>query len=99
MIQIEFPLTDNECCAAPYWMILDPGKPNGALSEDGLSDADLSRMICGPFFSREEAQQYLNRQKHNFSPSAVVWSLYGRSKLYQKAWQKADEEAATCREK
>lgn len=91
-VKLEFPMPDNEACSAPYWMILDPGKPNGAMSDDGLSDADLARMVAGPFFSRDEARDFLDANRHNFTAKAVVWSLFGRSRLYQKAWRRADEE-------
>ncbi|MCD8139300.1 MAG: hypothetical protein LUE17_05910 [Planctomycetaceae bacterium] len=91
IIKIQFPMPDNEACAAPYWMIIDPERVSDD-REDKSFVASIVNALAGPFFSRDEAKEYLDAQKHNFSAKAVVWSLYGRSRIYQNAWRKADDE-------
>ena len=62
----------NEGTSSPWWAILDPyinikrGDVNG-----------LAKSITGPFFSRDDAQQYLIDSGHNYSSQAIVYCLSG----------------------
>ncbi|GAG77415.1 unnamed protein product, partial [marine sediment metagenome] len=49
-------------------------------------------MITGPFFSREEAQSYLDARRHNFSKKAEVWCLSGcYTDQYRIKYREAEE--------
>lgn len=61
----------NEMTRAPYWLIIDP------LPVDKPSYLEVSQMVTGPFFSREDAQQYLNDNQHNYGDKAVVFCKSG----------------------
>jgi hypothetical protein len=69
---------DNEATAAPYWLILDP-KQNMSCNVHGLAG-----QISGPFFCREDAQEYLKDRRHAFSQKAVVYCHSGHhSRKYE----------------
>lgn len=62
---------DNEATRAPYWLILDPRQ---------MLDCDpdaLASMITGPFFSRPDAEAFLQATRYNFSKRAVVYCHSG----------------------
>ena len=74
---------NNEFTDSPYWLILDP--------EQNLSrDIDLlAGQITGPFFSREDAQSFLNKTRYNFSNRAKVYCLSGaKSAKYSDFFKK-----------
>ncbi|HEC66990.1 MAG TPA: hypothetical protein ENI23_17070 [bacterium] len=83
---------DNESTRAPYWMIVD-ASPFGISDEveeyendDGdIVEVEVARpsiheiasRITGPFFSRKDAQEYLDRKHYNFSDEAKVYCHSG----------------------
>jgi len=70
---------DNEATRAPYWLILDPDQN---MSCDVYN---LSSQITGLFFSREDAQEYLETKSYHFTKRAVVFCLSGHhSYKYEK---------------
>jgi hypothetical protein len=53
------------------------------------------QMVFGPFFSRAEAEEYIQRQRHNLSNRAVAWchgGPYGMETQYTKAIKNAKGE-------
>lgn len=62
---------DNEATRAPYWLILDP-KQNLRCDPHVMGFG-----IAGPFFCREDAEDYLKATRYNFSKRAVVYCLSG----------------------
>jgi len=71
---IEIKLTvsgKNECCSAPWWLIINP-------HQSMRCDVhDIASMITGPFFSREEAQQHLTARRYAFGKHAKVYCHSG----------------------
>lgn len=65
---------ENECTSAPWWLIIDP-RQNFSKGDDGVTN--IAFMITGPFFSREEAEGVLQRQRYNFGKGAKVWCHSG----------------------
>ena len=57
---------ETEATAEPWWLIIDPRQ---MLS---LSCHTVASMITGPFFSREEAEDFLKRTRYNFSKRAFA---------------------------
>lgn len=81
--------SEAEGTSAPWWMIIDP-EQNLSKGEDGVYR--IAHMITGPFFSRKEAQDWLDKTRYNFGPNAVVYCHSGhQSKQYEKAWYDAKE--------
>lgn len=69
---------DNEGTRAPWWSIIDP-KQNFEIDHNRIAS-----MITGPFFSREEAEEFLQRTRYNFSKHAKVFCHSGcYSKKYE----------------
>jgi len=62
---------DNEATASPYWLILDP-KQN--MNCDIYC---LAQQITGPFFNREDAENFLKKTRYNFSKRAEVFCMPG----------------------
>ena len=62
---------DNEATSCPYWLILDP-KQNMTCDLHNLAS-----QISGPFFSREDATEYMNAKKHHYSSNAKVFCHSG----------------------
>ncbi|MFT5453094.1 MAG: hypothetical protein ACI9N9_002595 [Enterobacterales bacterium] len=64
-------LADNEATSCPYWLILDP-------KQNMTCDLyNLASQISGPFFSREDATEYMNAKKHHYSSKAKVFCHSG----------------------
>lgn len=63
----------NEATRAPYWMILDP------VQNMGCDIHLLACQITGPFFSRDDAESFLQRTRYNFSERARVYCLSGHN--------------------
>jgi len=61
----------NEATNAPYWLILDP-KQNMECNIHALAG-----QITGPFFSRKDAQEFLEATRYNFGTRAVVYCHSG----------------------
>ena len=77
--------SDNEATRAPYWMIVDP-KQNMQCDVHWFAS-----MITGPFFSREDAQNFLTATRYNFGPRAVVYCLSGHnSRLWGDLWKEVE---------
>lgn len=62
---------DNEITKDPYWLILDP-KQNMSCDIHHLAG-----QITGPFFSRDDAEEFLKASRYNFSDRAHVYCLSG----------------------
>jgi hypothetical protein len=88
MAKIELEVSSlNEGTESPWWIIIDP-KQNFSTGDRGLYA--IAGMITGPFFSREEAQDFLDRTSYNFSKNAKVYCHSGYpSKQYKEACRKA----------
>ena len=62
---------DNEATSSPYWLILDP-KQNMRCSIH-----QVAGQITGPFFCRDDAENFLKKTRYNFSSKAKVYCLSG----------------------
>ncbi len=62
---------NNEATSAPYWLILDPGQ------NMNCDIYQLAAMITGPFFCREDAEDFLKATRYNFSARAKVYCHSG----------------------
>lgn len=70
----------NEGTAYPFWIIIDPAQ-NFKTDSDGIHR--IAGMITGVWFSREAAQEFLDKTRYNFSKSARV---YCHSGYYSQDW-------------
>ena len=60
-----------EATESPYWLILDP-------RQMFCCDVhELASMISGPFFSRDDAQNYLTAKRHRYTKHARVYCHSG----------------------
>lgn len=73
----------NESTRSPFWIIIDPDK-NLHLGSEGIHN--IAAMITGVWFSRESAEEFLNRTRYNFSKHAAV---YCHSGCYSDEWEEA----------
>lgn len=83
--------TETESTSSPWWTIIDP-KQNLRVdtSTDNQPLHDIASMITGPFFSRKEAEDYLQGAKHHFSKNAKVFCHSGNySRQYDSAYREA----------
>jgi hypothetical protein len=64
---------DNEATRCPYWLILDP-KQNMRCNIHEMAGG-----VTGPFFCREDAENFLERTRYNFSKRAKVYCLSGHN--------------------
>lgn len=62
---------DNEATESPYWLILDPHQMFRC------DVYELASMISGPFFCREDAENFLKVTRYNFSKHARVFCHSG----------------------
>lgn len=62
---------DCESTRSPYWLIVDPRQ------SFRCDVGDIASMITGPFFCREDAEDYLKRTRYNFGKYAKVWCASG----------------------
>jgi len=77
---------DNECTDSPWWAIVDPQKN---MRRD-LATAAFQ--ITGPYFSRKEAEDFLELTHYNFSSRAKVWCFSGyHSYQYKMACRQAEK--------
>jgi hypothetical protein len=78
----------NEGTSAPWWSIIDP-RQNLRLGVDGIYN--VASMITGPFFSRQEAENFLQATHYNFSKHAKVFCHSGcYSRQYSEAVRNAE---------
>ncbi len=63
---------DNEITDAPWWVILDP---HG--STIGRTPHDIAALFDGPFFSREDAEEYLAAKRHRYHKNPCVFCMSG----------------------
>lgn len=81
MSKIEIEVSDkNECTRAPYWIIVEPFTVQNDSNEDEetrVGALAAQSHIYGLFFSREEAEKYLNSTRYNFHPKAFVFCKSG----------------------
>ena len=78
----------NEGTAYPFWIIIDP-RQNFKVNSDGIYN--IASMITGVWFSRESAQEFLDRTRYNFSEHARV---YCHSGTYSNDWIELSKEFA-----
>jgi NTP pyrophosphatase (non-canonical NTP hydrolase) len=76
----------SEGTSFPWWIIVDPKPVAGRLLDfDGAITAIAMAAVTGPFFSREEATDFLEATRYNFGAHAVVWCSSGNySKGYRE---------------
>jgi len=80
----------NEGTWCPWWAILDPHQFFRATKE-GIYD--LASMVTGPYFSREEAQEQLDRRRYDYGPHACVFCFTGcHSGQYQQRLKETKSE-------
>jgi hypothetical protein len=82
-MKIEIEVSEkNEGTRAPWWAIIDP-------TQNMRCDIfEAARQITGPYFSREEAQGFLDATRYNFSARARVFCFSGcYSRQYDKAFK------------
>lgn len=70
----------NEGTSYPFWIIIDP-RQNFEVNSNGIHN--IASMITGVWFSREEAQEFLDRTRYNFSKNAKVFCHSG---CYSNDW-------------
>ena len=63
--------SDTEGTRAPWWSIIDPRQ---MLS---LDVHQVAGMITGPFFSRQDTEDFLKATRYNFSKHAKVYCHSG----------------------
>ena len=74
-MKIEIEVSEEcECTRSPWWMIIDTRQN---FRTDREASHNISAMITGPFFSREEAELVLDRRRYNFGKGAVVFCASG----------------------
>jgi len=83
-MKIEIEVSElNESTRAPWWLIIDPQQ---SMSTGTDACYAIANMITGPFFSRKEAQDAMDRQRYNFGKNACVYCHSGHnSPQYEKA--------------
>ena len=86
-MKIEIEVSEkNEATASPWWVIVDPKQ---MMKPDPYYV--MMSMVTGPFFSREEAQRFLDAKRHRFTERAVVYCASGYdSYQYDQAYRKAE---------
>lgn len=77
---------DKESTAYPYWIIIDP-RQNFEVGKQGLHN--IAGMITGIFFSREDAEDFLQRTRYNFGDNAKVYCHSGHN---SEKWRRFYEE-------
>ena len=65
----------HEGTAEPWWLIIDPRQNLETKNEQALHN--IAGMITGPFFSRVEAQNFLEHTRYNFGKNAHVFCHSG----------------------
>lgn len=100
-MKIELEISDkNEATESPWWFLIDPRSIKdmlaGAIENNEIpSDASIYSTVAmgtieGPFFSRKEAEEYLNSRSYDYSKETIVWCGSGyRSHQYKTACRKA----------
>lgn len=74
-MKIEIEVSEaNEATRSPWWVIIDP-RQNFETNGDGIYN--ISSMVTGPFFSREEAEAVLKRTRYNYGKNATVFCMSG----------------------
>jgi hypothetical protein len=74
---------DNEATRCPYWIIIDP-------HQSFCCDVhDVASMITGVFFSRKDAQDFLDTTRYNFSKHARVYCNSGHNSYKYESLCKA----------
>jgi len=86
-VRIEIEVSDkNEATASPWWFISDPRQ---MMRPDHYQ---LAGMITGPFFSREEAEDVMNKRSHHYSERAAVFCASGcYTHSYDSAYRAAEK--------
>lgn len=73
---------DNEGTESPWWMIIDPrGLADQIKKSEDVDHNDIvhsiASSIAGPFFSRSDAQNYLDAKGYEYSKHARVYCKSG----------------------
>lgn len=84
---------DNEGTDSPWWMVIDPGQIHGIM--EGVAEHNevpnrvmitnaIAFSVEGPFFCRQDAENYLKSRHYDYSMDAIVWCSSGyRSMKYK----------------
>lgn len=85
----------NEGTESPWWILIDPSHLRamfeGVAKHGEIPDEDriltaIAHSIEGPYFSREEAEDYLKSRRYAYSEDAKVWCHSGyRTTQYRMA--------------
>ncbi|HEG43770.1 MAG TPA: hypothetical protein ENH94_06970 [Phycisphaerales bacterium] len=88
IMKIELEISEkNEGTNSPWWMIVNPWRSLG-FNETAIQN--IASMITGPFFSRAEAQQELDKRRSEYGKHAVVFCSSGyNASQYREAIRKA----------
>ena len=71
-MKIELEVSEaNEHTSNPWWVIIDPRQ--NFSTKDDYAIHNIASMITGPYFSREEAQNHLDRRRYNYGDNAKVY--------------------------
>ena len=96
-MKIELEISEkNEATDSPWWFLVDPQPLLNTMegiadhgevpSADDIINTIAMSSIEGPFFSREKAEEYLNRRKYAYSVETIVWCGSGyHSDQYKNA--------------
>lgn len=84
---VKFPRArDNKLTNCPVWFVIAPCAD--WISGETISVQDVGLMFDGPFFSREEATEYLESNSYKYSGAAIVYCKSGNvSPRYCAAFQ------------
>lgn len=73
--------TDNEGTESPYWLVIDPGRTRNMKT----TITQITCCVDGPFFSRKDAEEYLEARRYDYSNRAGVWCASGHHSRKYKA--------------
>ncbi len=89
----------NESTSEPWWVLIDPSNikeiMNGVAKYGEVPSSEyilsaIAFSIEGPFFSREEGEEYLKRRSYAHSSNATIWCASGyRTTQYKAALREA----------
>lgn len=76
---------NNEGTESPYWILIDPSPvvdyvnlvQSGMTPDIECARSCIESAITGPFFSREDAENYHQRRHYDYSKSAYVYCFSG----------------------
>lgn len=79
---------DNEATSYPWWIIIDP-RQQLVPARDMIHH--VASQVTGPFFSRQEAQEYLDNHRYNYGKHVGVYCMSGhKSASFRQACDTAN---------